>query len=108
MTAVSHHLGRGYKRSHLVAPHGNKISVDDPPTIRARENDEDTARSRPSNSRPQVLIAGTDNFDCLFRGVQLDEFDGKVLCVYTADEYRAAEIEDTFSPHISTIAAGIL
>ena len=55
-----------------------------------------------------ALIVGADNFDRLFRGVQFDEFDGKVLYVYAADDYRAAEIEDTFSLHISTIAAGIL
>ena len=55
-----------------------------------------------------ALIVGADNFDRLFRGVQFDEFDGAVLYVYAVDEYRAAEIEDTFSLHISTIAAGIL
>lgn len=55
-----------------------------------------------------ALIVGSDNFDRLFRGVQFDEFDGTVLYVYAVDEYRAAEIEDTFALHISTIAAGIL
>jgi hypothetical protein len=55
-----------------------------------------------------ALIVGADNFDRLFRGVQFDEFDGTVLYVYAVDEYRAAEIEDTFAVHISTIAAGIL
>jgi hypothetical protein len=55
-----------------------------------------------------ALIVGADNFDRLFRGVQFDEFDGTVLYVYAADEYRAEEIEDTFALHISTIAAGIL
>jgi hypothetical protein len=55
-----------------------------------------------------ALIVGADNFDRLFRGVQFDEFDGTVLYVYAVDEYRAAEIEDTFSLHISIIAAGIL
>jgi hypothetical protein len=55
-----------------------------------------------------ALIVGADNFDRLFRGIQFDEFDGTVLYVYAADEYRAAEIEDTFSLHISTIASGIL
>jgi hypothetical protein len=55
-----------------------------------------------------ALIVGADNFDRLFRGVQFDEFDGTVLYVYAVDEYRAAEIEDTFSLHISTIAGGIL
>jgi hypothetical protein len=55
-----------------------------------------------------ALIVGADNFDRLFRGVQFDEFDGTVLYVYAADEYRAAEIEDTLSLHISTIASGIL
>ncbi len=55
-----------------------------------------------------ALIVGADNFDRLFRGVQFDEFDGTVLYVYAGDEYRTAEIEDAFSLHISTIAAGIL
>lgn len=55
-----------------------------------------------------ALVVGADNFDRLFRGIQFDEFDGTVLYAYAADEYRAAEIEDTFSLHISTIAAGIL
>jgi hypothetical protein len=55
-----------------------------------------------------ALIVGADNFDRLFRGVQFDEFDGTVLYVYAVDEYRAAEIEDTFALHISTIAGGIL
>ena len=55
-----------------------------------------------------ALIVGADNFDRLFRGVQFDEFDGTVLYVYAADEYRAAEIEETFSLHISTIAGAIL
>jgi hypothetical protein len=50
-----------------------------------------------------ALIVGADNFDRLF-----DEFDGTVLYVYAIDEYRAAEIEDTFALHISTIAGGIL
>jgi hypothetical protein len=55
-----------------------------------------------------ALIVGADNLDRLFRGIQFHEFDGKVLYVYAADDYRAAEIEDTFALHISTIAAGIL
>jgi hypothetical protein len=54
-----------------------------------------------------ALIVGVDNFDRLFRGIQFDEFDGKVLYVYAADEYRAAEIEE-FALHIATIAEGIL
>jgi hypothetical protein len=53
-------------------------------------------------------IVGADNFDRLFRGIQFDEFDGTVLYVYAVDEYRAAEIEDTFSLHISIVASGIL
>jgi hypothetical protein len=55
-----------------------------------------------------ALIVGADNFDRLFRGIQFHEFDGKVLYVYAADEYRAAEIEDTFALYISTIAGAIL
>jgi hypothetical protein len=55
-----------------------------------------------------AIIIGADNFDRLFRGIQFDEFDGTVLYVYALDEYRAAEIEDTFALYISTIAAGIL
>lgn len=55
-----------------------------------------------------ALIVGADNFDRLFRGVQFDEVDDGVLYAYAADEYRAAEIEDTFSLHIAIIASGIL
>jgi hypothetical protein len=55
-----------------------------------------------------ALIVGADNFDRLFRGIQFDEFDGTVLYVYAADEYRAAEIEETFALHISTVAASNL
>lgn len=55
-----------------------------------------------------ALIVGADNYDRLFRGIQFDEFDGTVLYVYAVDEYRAAEIEDTFSLHISVTASGIL
>jgi hypothetical protein len=55
-----------------------------------------------------ALIVGAGNFDRLFRGIRFDEFDGTVLYVYAVDEYRAAEIEETFAVHISTIAAGIL
>jgi hypothetical protein len=55
-----------------------------------------------------ALIVGADNFDRLFRGIQFDEFDGTVLYAYAVDEYRAAEIEDTFALHISITAADIL
>ena len=55
-----------------------------------------------------ALIVGANNFDRLFRGIQFDEFDGTVLYAYAADEYRAAEIEDTFALHISITAAHIL
>jgi hypothetical protein len=55
-----------------------------------------------------ALIVGADSFDRLFRGVQFDEFDGTVLYVYALDEYRAAEIEETFALHISITAANIL
>jgi hypothetical protein len=55
-----------------------------------------------------ALIVGADNYDRLFRGIQFDEFDGTALYVYAVDEYRAAEIEDTFSLHISITASGIL
>jgi len=47
-----------------------------------------------------ALIVGADKFDRLFRDIQFDEFDGKVLYVYAADEYRAAELEDTISLHL--------
>jgi hypothetical protein len=66
-----------------------------------------TVQNQAITSR-MALIVGADNFDRLFRGVQFDEFDGTVLYVYAVDEYRAAEIEDMFALHISTIAAGIL
>ncbi len=55
-----------------------------------------------------ALAVGADNFDRLFPGIQFDEFDGTVMYVYAVDEYRAAEIEETFALHISTIAGGIL
>jgi hypothetical protein len=55
-----------------------------------------------------ALIVGADNFDRLFRGINFDECDGSVLYAYAADEYRAAEIEDTFSLHIAITASGIL
>ena len=55
-----------------------------------------------------ALIVGADSFDRLFQGIQFDEFDGTVLYVCAIDEYRAAEIEETFALHISTIAGGIL
>jgi|HubBroStandDraft_5_1064220.scaffolds.fasta_scaffold180255_2 hypothetical protein len=55
-----------------------------------------------------ALIVGAQDFDRLFRGIQFDEFDGTVLYVYAADEYRAVEIEDTYSLHISITASGIL
>jgi hypothetical protein len=40
-----------------------------------------------------ALIAGADNFDRLFRGVQFDEFDGTVLYVYAADEDRRQKLK---------------
>ena len=49
-----------------------------------------------------AAVVGADNFDRLFRGIQFDEFDGNVLYVYAADEYRAAEIEDTFALNLAT------
>jgi len=55
-----------------------------------------------------ALIVGAGNFDRLFRGIQFDAFDSKVLYVYAADEYRAAEIEDTFALHIAITAGHIL
>jgi len=55
-----------------------------------------------------ALIVRADHFDRLFRGLQFDEFDGTVLYVYAVDEYRAAEIKDTFALYISTIAGGML
>jgi hypothetical protein len=47
-----------------------------------------------------ALIVGADGFDRLFQGIQFDEFDGTVLYVYAIDEYRAAEIEETFALHM--------
>jgi hypothetical protein len=55
-----------------------------------------------------ALIVGADNFDRLFRGIKFDEVDGYVLFVFAADEYRAAEIEDTFALHISIVASAVL
>jgi hypothetical protein len=44
----------------------------------------------------------------IFRGIKFDEVDGDVLFVFAADEYRAAEIEDTFALHISIVASAIM
>jgi hypothetical protein len=55
-----------------------------------------------------AAIVGADTFDRLFRGVWFDEVDGDILFAYAADEYRAAEIEDTFALHISIVASSIL
>ena len=54
-----------------------------------------------------ALIVGADNFDRLFRGIQFDELRGGILYVYAADEYRAAEVNDTFSLHIAITASNI-
>ena len=55
-------------------------------------------------SARMALIVGADNFDRLFRGIQFDELRGGILYVYAADEYRAAEVEDTFS-HVMVFPA---
>jgi hypothetical protein len=59
-------------------------------------------------SARMALIVGADNFDRLFRGIQFNELRGGILYVYAADEYRAAEVEDTFSLHIAIIVSAIL
>jgi hypothetical protein len=41
-------------------------------------------------------------------GIQFGVVDGDVLFAYAKDEQSAAEIEDTFAPHISIIATNIL
>jgi len=55
-----------------------------------------------------ALIVGATTFDRLFAGVRFDELDGDIFYVYAQDEATAAEMEDTFALHISTIASGIL
>jgi hypothetical protein len=55
-----------------------------------------------------AIIVGGATFDRLFDGVRFDELDGDLLYVYAKDEETAAEIEDTFSLHISIIATDIL
>jgi hypothetical protein len=47
-----------------------------------------------------ALIVGADSFDRLFQGIQFDDVVGTVLYVYAIDEYRAAEIEETFALHM--------
>ena len=49
-----------------------------------------------------------DTFDRLFAGVRFDEVDGDLLYVYAKDEEAAAEMEDSFALHISTVATEIL
>ena len=55
-----------------------------------------------------ALVVEANSFDRLFRGAQFDEFDCTALYVYAADEYQAVEIEDTYGPRISIIAADVL
>jgi hypothetical protein len=55
-----------------------------------------------------ALIVGAATFDRLFAGVRFDEVDGDILYVFAKDEEAAAEIEDNFALHISTIATDIL
>jgi hypothetical protein len=55
-----------------------------------------------------ALIVGGTTFDRLFAGVRFDEVDGDILFVYAKDEETAAEMEDNFALHISTIATNIL
>ena len=54
------------------------------------------------------LIVGGYTFDRLLAGVRFDEVDGDILFVYAKDEETAAEMEDNFALHISTIATNIL
>jgi hypothetical protein len=75
---------------------------------RKASKDENLTHPGSGDSRSHGSRRWGNNFDRLFRGIQFDEFDGTVLYVYAVDEYRTAEIEDTFSLHISTIASGIL
>ena len=55
-----------------------------------------------------ALIVGAKTFDRLFAGIRFDELDGSLLYVYAKNEEIAAEIEDNFSLHITTIAGSIL
>jgi len=55
-----------------------------------------------------ALIVGAETFDHLFAGIRFDETDGPLLYVYAKDEEIAAEIEDTFSFQIATVASKII
>lgn len=55
-----------------------------------------------------ALIVGAKNFDRLFAGIRFAEVDGPIFYVYARDEETAAEIEDTFTLHISIVASQIL
>jgi hypothetical protein len=55
-----------------------------------------------------ALVVGAITFDRLFAGVEFHEADGELLYVFAKDGEAAAEMEDSFSPHISIIATGIL
>jgi hypothetical protein len=55
-----------------------------------------------------ALIVGGATFDRLFSGVRFHELEGDLLYVFAKDEQTAAEMEDSFSLHISIIATGIL
>jgi hypothetical protein len=55
-----------------------------------------------------ALIVGGATFDRLFTGVRFDEVDGDILYVYAQNEETAAEMEDNFALHISTVATDVL
>ena len=48
-----------------------------------------------------ALIVGGITFDRLFAGARFDEVDGDLLYVFAKDEETAAEMEESFSLHIS-------
>jgi hypothetical protein len=55
-----------------------------------------------------AALVGADEFDRLFAGVDFEEVEDSILYVSAKDEEAAAEIEDTYSLHICTLALGIL
>lgn len=53
-------------------------------------------------------VVGDAVFNRLFGGVRFEEVDGNILFVYAKDARAAAEMENSFAPHISTVATDIL
>ena len=52
-----------------------------------------------------AAVVGSETFDRLFTGVEFNEVDGDILFVYARSKDSAAQMEERFALHISTIAA---